>query len=116
MARPGSAKDWIKKTKEKIKTREKNKKLKYRYGITIDDYAEMLASQNGVCAICEYAPSSLEKVLAVDHCHTTMQIRGLLCQMCNRGIGCLKDDVKIVAKAIIYLTSKSEYGIIPKRG
>lgn len=58
----------------------------------------MVEEQNGLCAICHEAP-----VEAVDHNHTTGEVRGLLCHMCNRGIGFLGDSPKRLAAAYKYL-------------
>lgn len=77
--------------------RKKNKTLK-QYGITVDDYNKMYDSQEGKCKIC-----SSELTLCVDHCHTTGKIRGLLCNQCNVGIGCFKDDIILLSKVINYL-------------
>ena len=83
--------------------------LKKNFGITPEDYQQLLDKQNGVCAICglperkvDYRSKRLLP-LAVDHCHTTKKIRGLLCADCNRAIGMLKDDVTILESAISYL-------------
>lgn len=90
------------------KHREKNiasnraYKLRRSFGMTIDDYDAMLALQGGGCAICGDACSS-GKRLAVDHCHSTGRVRGLLCSVCNRMIGHAKDNPEILEKAIIYL-------------
>lgn len=81
--------------------------LKYKFGITQDDYERMLADQKDVCAICWEACSS-GKRLAVDHCHTTGIIRGLLCMSCNTAIGKLKDDVSLLKAAIAYLEKAKE--------
>ena len=74
-----------------------------QYRLTIDDYNEMLEKQNGVCAICKTNPYPHKK-LCVDHDHSTGVVRGLLCDLCNRGIGLMRDDVEILASAIGYLT------------
>lgn len=72
-------------------------------------YTQMLISQNNVCASCEkpeIAKSSYSnniKGLAVDHCHKTGQVRGLLCNRCNVAIGLMYDDIKLLEKAIAYL-------------
>jgi hypothetical protein len=82
--------------------------LKHRYGITTDDYDTMLVEQNGVCAICKVNTAGgrgSESKLAVDHDHTTGKVRGLLCGMCNQGIGMFKDDVFLLEKAINYLSN-----------
>jgi hypothetical protein len=63
-----------------------------------------LEEQGGVCAICTQPETSKRyKTLAVDHCHTSGRIRGLLCSSCNRGIGLLKDDTDVLQAAIKYL-------------
>ena len=64
------------------KTREYN--LKRYFGITLDQYSELLESQNGGCAICGKTPAQEGKNLAVDHNHKNLSIRGLLCGWCNR--------------------------------
>jgi hypothetical protein len=91
----------------------KNKMLKYTFGITLEQYEEMLKNQNYSCAVCgkeetEIHPKSKKvKNLNVDHCHSTGKIRGILCGACNRGIGLLKDDPKILLSAIEYLKRNS---------
>ncbi len=74
-------------------------KLKTRYGITQEDYLIMYAEQKGICKICE---KYFEK-LVVDHCHTTLKIRGLLCQKCNAGIGFLTENENALNNAIKYV-------------
>lgn len=86
-------------------------KLKSQYGISLEDYADMYALQQGRCAICfqeETARSNggYVKSLAVDHCHTTGEVRGLLCNKCNVGIGYLDDDVVRLHNAIKYLNKE----------
>ncbi len=75
--------------------------LKKKFGLSKEQYTELLEKQNHVCAICG---KECTKALAVDHCHTTGKIRGLLCNNCNRGIGHLKDSVENLTNAITYLT------------
>lgn len=64
-------------------------------------FDEMSADQKNVCAICKGPPQS--KGLCVDHCHRTGLVRGLLCTNCNLGIGCFKEDIKLLELAINYL-------------
>ena len=61
----------------------------------------MLEKQNHVCAICGNKDNN--KKLAVDHCHTTGVIRGLLCSACNTSLGKFKDSVELLQNAIQYL-------------
>src|ERR1044072_8714070 len=60
--------------------------LMRKYGISMEQYAQMLESQGGVCAICGKPPKG-EKPLAVDHCHQSGRVRALLCPACNRFVG-----------------------------
>jgi hypothetical protein len=87
----------------------RNKNLMYSFGISLEQYEQMEAAQGGVCAVCgqperEIHPrSGKRRNLAVDHDHNTNQIRGLLCNACNRGIGLLNDDPEMLRAAIAYL-------------
>jgi hypothetical protein len=86
---------------------EKSRKASYKkdYGITIGDYDEMFLQQAGKCAICGTTkPTAKRSHFAVDHDHFTGKVRGLLCHHFNSGIGYLKDDIKLLASAIQYLT------------
>jgi len=83
------------------------KERERKFGISHAEYAELHKKQNGVCAIC-FKPETATrngkvKSLAVDHCHTTGKIRGLLCYECNTGIGKLHESEKIFLAAIQYL-------------
>lgn len=75
------------------------------YGLSFEQYLDMMRKQKGLCAICHLPESRMGggKRLAVDHCHKTGDIRGLLCHKCNIAIGCLKDNVKNVISAARYL-------------
>lgn len=82
--------------------------LRARYGMTLTQYAELLASQNGCCAICASTeamvnPTKRKYSLAVDHDESTGRVRGILCTNCNQGLGKFKHDVKLFAAAIEYL-------------
>jgi hypothetical protein len=77
--------------------------LKRHYGLTIEQYDDILSKQNGKCAICGTDSCSTGKQMAVDHNHETGEIRGILCAACNIGIGMMKDDVSLIRKALTYL-------------
>jgi DNA-directed RNA polymerase subunit M/transcription elongation factor TFIIS len=76
-------------------------RLMKKYGMTLDDYHSMLESQNFSCKIC----GSNKKFyrLAVDHCHKTGKVRGILCQGCNGFLGHARDDVSFLQKMICYI-------------
>jgi len=88
----------------RIKNSKKNL-LKYRYGISEDEYNEKQRTQNGRCAICNRPQSEFTERFSVDHSHSTGQIRGLLCHRCNLGIGLFMDDDTLILKAYNYLKS-----------
>ncbi len=76
------------------------------------EYDKMLKKQKGVCKICKKpeAHKTLKsnqktKRLAIDHCHITKKIRGLLCQNCNSALGLFRESVEILKSAIAYLGS-----------
>lgn len=93
------------KNRETLVARERERK----FGISHAEYAELHQKQGGVCAICKKPETATRngkvKSLAVDHCHTTGRIRGLLCADCNTGIGKLKEDENIFLAAIQYLAN-----------
>lgn len=74
-----------------------------KYGITLAQYEQMFADQAGCCAICKTHQSEFSKSLAVDHCHTSGKVRGLLCGLCNTALGSMRDSPEILASAINYL-------------
>lgn len=81
----------------------RNYKLNYLYGLTPEQYETMLAEQGGVCKICKGLDNGRWKLLAVDHCHSTGKVRGLLCAKCNKGLGQFNDDAALLKAAITYL-------------
>lgn len=96
-------KAWVDKAPKAFTTEYKlNARLKHLYGITLEQYNKMVVSQNGLCAICDKPP--VDERLVVDHCHNTGKVRGLLCRLCNSGIGKLGDDVERLKRAVAYLS------------
>lgn len=87
---------------EGFKASNRNSILKRLYGITSDEYDSMLHSQGGVCAICSKEDAAGRR-LAVDHCHATGKVRGLLCGACNVALGKFRDSPELLANAIKYL-------------
>jgi hypothetical protein len=78
-----------------------------RYGITANDYKQLLEKQASVCKICQ-KPCSSRQFLSVDHCHKTGKVRGLLCVKCNTALGMLDDNIQHFETAIKYLKSFEE--------
>lgn len=79
---------------------------KGRYGISLNKIDKILESQKYKCAICE--THLVRARTAVDHCHDSGRVRGLLCKTCNSGIGMLRDSADIVHKALTYLQERRE--------
>ena len=83
--------------------------LDKRYGISLKTYDSLKEVQGGVCAICrqkETTPrwnSDGPMDLVVDHCHDSGEVRGLLCGACNRALGLLREDSRIIQAMLEYL-------------
>ena len=108
------SKAWTKANPDKLKARNAQRvydgeyrayQLRYKYGISMAEYDALFAAQGGVCAICGRAEAGREghHNLAVDHCHTSNRVRGLLCHSCNRALGLLQDSSALLDKAAAYL-------------
>lgn len=93
---------WRRENPERWAILDRRAKLR-KYGLTIDQYDEMLAVQGGLCAICRKPPTKLR--LAVDHSHQTGEVRGLLCGRCNAGVAMFVDTPETMHRAIAYLTA-----------
>lgn len=83
-------------------TAERTARLMANFGLTEDEYAAILEEQGGVCAICGKPPKE-DRRLAVDHDHTTMAVRGLLCYMDNKIILGARTTEQLI-KAAQYVT------------
>ena len=75
----------------------------------LEDYDSMLKKQKNVCAICKKEETTtrngIVKRFAIDHCHESLAVRGLLCQFCNSALGYFDDNIEILKSAIEYLTN-----------
>lgn len=85
-------------------------KLKASFGLSKEEYISLLEKQSNVCAICSQPETSIDgknkktRYLAVDHCHTTGKVRGLLCTRCNNALGGFMDNIGLLNNAISYLS------------
>lgn len=99
--------DYIRHARAKNFSHYRAVSLRKSFGIELHEYKEMLDSQGGVCAICGNSETVTRDGvvinLAVDHCHTTGAVRGLLCRGCNHGIGNFRDDAERLRKAVAYV-------------
>jgi|SRR5665647_1797311 len=85
-----------------INTRSTYSRLRL-YGITQEQYDLLFIEQYGRCAICGTKAENLSRALVIDHDHATGKVRGLLCDVCNSGLGFFKDSRFILKYAIRYL-------------
>jgi len=90
----------------------RDKYLRKTYGIGVDEYDRMLSEQGGKCAICGANDGGRGDNLHVDHAHGTNEIRGLLCMMCNRGIGSFRDSEQLLVNAAKYLKRKEAFNVV----
>jgi hypothetical protein len=80
-----------------------------KYGMTLKEHRTLWVAQGGVCAICQGSESRVGvELLAIDHCHTTGKVRGLLCSNCNRALGLLKDSPGVLRAAAEYLAAHQQ--------
>lgn len=98
-----------------ISRRTARRKRLRKYGLTPETFAALLDRQGGVCAICRKPETtkqphrkSGDESLAVDHCHETGKVRGLLCFMCNTALGKFNDDPDLMRRAIAYIEADVE--------
>ena len=96
---------WRKDNPEKIKQVARKASIKRNHGLSYEDWLQLWENQDGKCAICGkffITPSNAY----VDHDHKTDEIRGLLCNKCNWGLGMYDDDPELLMSAIRYLKNK----------
>ena len=74
-----------------------------KYGLTQEEVIDMHESRDFKCDICKSNTDHRYDKLCVDHCHTTGEVRGLLCFSCNVVLGNAKDNIEILKSAISYL-------------
>jgi hypothetical protein len=101
-------KKWSDANPERASYSARNRRLKHIYGVDIEWYEAQMKAQNNKCAICETETNNTRGErkdwnFAVDHCHDTGKVRGLLCNQCNRALGLFKDDITLLEKAKNYL-------------
>ena len=92
--------EWGKKHPEKRTRKTKAYHAKHIYKITYEEYIERMATSD-CCEIC-----GSKEHLGYDHCHDTMEFRGVLCNKCNRSIGQLGDTLESIQKVVAYLSKE----------
>lgn len=102
--------------KKSLKEKEYRRKymLKRNFGITLEQYNELLEKQNYSCAVCLKHESQFKTKLAVDHNHTSGEIRGLLCNHCNHRIIGRHKDSELFYRAAKYLDNTTGW-FVPEK-
>lgn len=93
------------------KEAKRNSRFKTKYGISLENYRDILDSQDGGCASCGVKPNPGEPRLAIDHNHETGQVRGVLCRGCNTALGFVKEDRNIMLALVKYIDSWNNQGV-----
>ena len=93
-------------TQRKLYTATHRRELKHirlirSYGISIEEYDRMFQRQKGKCAICKAEQGN--KILCIDHDHSTGKVRQLLCSECNLVLGKVKDSIPTLKQMITYI-------------
>lgn len=78
------------------------KRYRSNFKIKLPEYKNLIDIQNNLCAICFRKQEN--KSLAIDHCHLTGKVRGLLCSDCNIMLGFARDNVETLKSAVVYLS------------
>jgi hypothetical protein len=84
--------------------------LRKKYGLTVEQFDDMVKAQGGLCAICLKPETRTTKgqnrYLSVDHDHNTNKIRGLLCHRCNASLGLMREDLDSLRRMIDYIINE----------
>lgn len=102
-------KDYKKRRHETVKVQRRAVQRRHKYGLEQEDFDRIFQKQGGRCGCCgvslddgwtrQHKPNKL----VIDHDHKTGLVRGLLCTMCNKGLGLLGDNLEGLQKAVDYL-------------
>ncbi len=87
-------------------TVQRDRNLKTKYGITLEQWNKLWAEQGEVCAICGTDTPTNNRGWATDHDHETGAVRGILCFSCNTGLGSFADSPEVLLKAVAYLQGR----------
>jgi hypothetical protein len=88
---------------------ERLKRRLKQYGLTVAEFEAMFEAQGRRCACCKTDKLKGNKGWCVDHDHASGLVRGILCGLCNTGIGALGDNVEGVRRAVEYLQRANKY-------
>jgi hypothetical protein len=106
---------WRKEFPDRAKVTDRNARLKRVFGITENQFEELLVKQNYCCAVCLVHQDEHKTRFHIDHNHKTGEIRGLLCNFCNRRVIGRHTDADKFERAAAYLRQGTGWVVPPKR-
>lgn len=76
----------------------------YHYGLTPEDVESMYLQQKNLCKLCQTPlDRSRSRATAIDHCHETGKVRGILCTSCNTSLGVFRESIPLLERVIDYI-------------
>lgn len=107
--RTAATQEWAQANPQDWERARRRSHLKKRYGLTPEEADQLLESQGGKCAICGTPHGDSRGFrLHIDHDHATGAVRGILCNLCNAGLGNFRDDPVLMRRAIAYLAANRQ--------
>jgi hypothetical protein len=106
--------EYHKNHEEKLRLSKFKWDLKVTFNLSFEIYCQMFEDQKGLCKICKIKilkgpiKGTKKDTCHVDHDHITGKVRGLLCRLCNNGLGNFRDSIDSLSKAIEYLRSNND--------
>lgn len=100
-----------------------------KFGITLEAWLEMYRAQGGRCPVCWTDLPVIETMMTAmarteswsprnwntDHDHLTGKVRGILCRLCNVGLGSFKENPFVMQRAVAYLLEHASTSLLPAR-
>ena len=91
-------------SREDVRERQRRNRIEKTFNISYNDYEKMVIFQDNKCEICGNPETdSRHKFLSIDHNHRTKEVRGLLCNLCNKALGLFKDNLTVLKSAVKYI-------------
>jgi hypothetical protein len=89
---------------------DRARNIRRLYGIEPEEYESIMKKQHDACAICTISfAGGKKKNIHVDHSHETQNVRGILCNNCNIGLGHIDESTATITNMIIYLYEHQSY-------
>lgn len=102
--RKAQCKECMSKSNKRALEEKRLKRVKATYGLNPVQYRSLLEASDWTCAICGNYPVAKQRQLHIDHDHKSLEVRGCLCERCNRGLERFMDNPDLLRAAVAYLT------------